>query len=270
MPTFLTEPQWYDQSGQLVGPETLIANSAKSLQALSGSIFGDVPLRGNTTDAQGEPSQLPGNRQASPMPIYILPRITAVQNDVYFPESDSKFFYAMILNYIALNCQTKVDGKTKIKEGIYVGVETPASRQTVIICVYPEYNATVKVEVPLKNGGARLINVPGWSHGVAFTLGGGIETFGTESVAPESNNYEIQSTTYSYNDGIKQGNLIPSDGTSNIGAANNKFDKVYANSFVGNADTATAASTATGVQIGADRYAIYVSGSTMTFKKENS
>ena len=265
MPTFLTEPQWYDSDGHLVGPETFIANSAKSLQALSGSIFGDVPLRGNTTDAHGEQKQLPENRQASPMPIYILPRITAVQNDAYFPESDSKFFYAMILNYIALNCQTEVDGKIKIKEGIYVGVETPASRQTVIICVYPEYNADVKVEVPLKNGGTRLINVPGWSHGVAFTLGGGIETFGTESVAPEPK-YEITNTTYSYNDGIKQGNLIPADGASNIGAANNKFNAVYAKSFVGNADSAT---TATGVQIGMDRYSISVSGSTMTFKKEN-
>ena len=267
MPTFLTEPQWYDQSGQLVGPETFIAKAAQSLQALSGSIFGDVPLQGKSTNTSGKHAQIP--LSASSTPIYILPKIYAVKNDPpnpmyeFFPESDPQFFYAMILNYIALNCKTT--DNTSIKEGIYIGAEVPASRRIVMIYVYPD---TSTVSVTPNGGAARNIVIPGWSHGIAFGLGGDVETFGTESTTNPDNS--IKETKYSYNNGIKVDNLIAGSDSANIGAVNNKFDKVYANSFVGNADTATAASTTTGVQIGTDRYAIYVSGSTMTFKKENS
>lgn len=263
MPTFLTEPQWYDKNGDLVTIDTFNAEKAKSLQAVSGNIFGDVPLRGNTTDAQGKPSQLPENRQASPTPIYILPKITAVQNDAYFPESDHQFFYAMILNYIALNCQTTVDEKAKIKEGIYVGAEIPASRRMVMIYVYEDIG---KASVATKSGAARNISVPAWSHGVVFGLGGDVETFGTQSTGIPGGS--ITETRYSYNHGISVDNLTASSNNANVGSESEKFNNVYANSFVGNATSAT---NATNITIGGDvsgNYGISLSGTTLTLTKK--
>lgn len=190
MPTFLTEPQWYDPDGNLVGPETFIANSAKSLQALSGSIFGDVAPAANQ----------------SKTPIYILPKITGTSDaDVtnkQFPESDRNVFYAMLLDYIWTNYKYTDNGKTYLREGIYIGAEAPDSRQTIVIYVYPDYtNSTFEVthkKLNKETGEVTeisvVLNAPAWSHGFAFTLGGSIETFGTT--------YNSDQLVYSYQNGI--------------------------------------------------------------------